>query len=147
MAIAQSYPRKKGLVSMFSIQRLMDRTFASSVGGSFEGEGKLLERKGTKIFWLNWLYTGKYMTISIVNWLIFISALKNHSVTTHSTALKNTAGLKQISLLGYLFFLSILKVFERLNQWAGSLDLGTLGIKSSILDTLFQHYLKLGHRT
>ena len=87
------------------------------------------------------------MTISIVNWLIFISALKNHSVTTHRTALKNTAGLKQISLLGYLFFLSILKVFERLNQWAGSLDLGTLGIKSSILDTLFQHYLKLGHRT
>lgn len=64
MAIAQSYPRKRVAVRIVSIKRLMNRTFASSVGGSFEKVGKLLERKGTKIFWLNWLYTGKYMTIS-----------------------------------------------------------------------------------
>ena len=64
MAIAQSYPRKRVAVSIVSIKRLMNRTCASSIGGSFENVGKLLERKGTKNFWLNWLYTGKYITIS-----------------------------------------------------------------------------------
>lgn len=61
------------------------------------------------------IYWQVYANIKLIR-LIFISALKNHSVTTHSTALKNTAGLKQISLLGYLFFLNILQSIWRIKS-------------------------------
>lgn len=60
---------------------------------------------------------------------------------------KTQLALSKYHYLAICFSSVSCKVFERFNQWAGSPDLGTLGIKSSILDTLFQHYLKLGHRT
>lgn len=47
------------------------------------------------------IYWQVYDNIKLI-WLIFMSALKNHSVTTHSTALKNTVGLKQ-NIITWLF--------------------------------------------
>lgn len=150
MVVAQSYRKKKVTKCTFCIKQLRNRATAASVGRAFEKEGKLLERKVTENFWLNWLLQQVYEDIKLI-WLLPISSLKNHLVPTQSISLESTAGLKANSVIWlfvFAFFFSIAcKVFDWLNEQAGSLALGTLGIGSSVSDILFKQAVKHGLRT
>ena len=102
-------PKEEGLCAHSQHKEVNEQDLCFISGWELWKCRKTIREKGDQNFLVELaIYWQVYDNIKLI-WLIFMSALKNHSVTTHSTALKNTAGLKQISLLGYLFFLNILQ--------------------------------------